>query len=396
MPHWQARGPRRPRLAPGVESALVALAAAEADPAALAESARHASYKVRAAVAANPATSRETLLALATDDSFMVRASVATHLSPLGEWEPRFSTDMEPMVRRALVQRTDLAETTYRQRVRDVDLTVRKNLVKNPALPQEALRVMLGDDDYSIRAAAVATGRITAQDITWLVERDVYVAKKASQAKYAAYTAEHLLAFIAHPDKWVRCNVVDRKDCPVEVLRVLAQDTDVEVRTRVAGHANADDAILTALVLGRSEQALFAVANREDGGGGREWLVSHPDVAVRLKATRCVSVTTPALHDRLLTDRDERVRAAAISGALSTDRLFGLSHDPYPLVRKAVAAATVHGPLLADLATDPDWRVRKAVAANRRTPAPVLAELGDDPVKGVREAAAKTFLAALA
>ncbi len=56
---------------------------------------------------------------------------------------------------------------------------------------------------------------------------------------------------------------------------------------------------------------------------------------------------------------------------------------PAATLREARLPATSKA-RLAELATHPDWRVRKAVAGNRRTPGEVLARLARDPEPQVR------------
>lgn len=70
---------------------------------------------------------------------------------------------------------------------------------------------------------------------------------------------------------------------------------------------------------------------------------------------------------------------------LSYPTVKRLSRDRSEIVRVNLATYTIHTDILADLASDPDRRVRKYVAHNSRTPLEVLWSMRDDPDDWVRQ-----------
>lgn len=386
------------------------------DPRELTALAASRSWRVVEEVAKNPACPADVVVSLAENWSHNVRAAVAATMPVLGAWEAKFAGDADvwvrrslaknaalsaagvnllladanPAVRKSLAWRGDLTEDVLRRLIGDRDADVRTALVKNKATPDWVVTALATDREFAVRQAVAYSGRLTDEGIATLVAADPSMMVPLSRLKEHSYSDTTLKLFCTSQDHWVRCNVVDRKDCPPDVLDVLAKDPDREVRGRVAAHTNTREATLVELALGQADSVLSRVLNRS---GGVDLLVGHADPAVRMKVLRLLAAHDPRCAP-LAVDEDSKVRAAFALAGATEDALTRMVSDPEQRVRAAVAKRTRSRDTLAALAGDADWAVRRNVAANPACPPDLLGELSEDSHLRVRKAAADTFLAA--
>jgi len=173
-----------------------------------------------------------------------------------------------------------------------------------------------------------------------------------------------------HPDVTARRNAAMRyytatgSSPQPEIMRLLAQDPDPEVRRLVARNSRTPPAIL-------------------------ELLAHDPDPEIR-RETAWSSNALPATVELLARDPDPQTRegAACHSGSLRT--LRRLAHDHDPQVRSGTARNIITPPaLLEQLARDPDPEVRCGTAMNDHTPPATLEQLLQDTEHKVSELASR-------
>ena len=332
------------------------------DPRELTALASARAWRVVVEVAKNPACPGEVVESLAEHWSYGVRAAVAATMPVLGVWEARFARDAEAWVRRSLTKnpalspatvdvlladsnpgvrkslawRTDLTDDALRALVADRDADVRSALVKNRSTPDWVVTALAADGAFTVRQAVAYSGRLTDDGIADLVAADPAAMVALSRRKDHPYSDAILKLFCTSQDHWVRCNVVDRPDCPPDVLDVLARDTDREVRGRVAAHANTREVTLVELALGQADSVLSQVLNRR---GGVDLLVKNSDPAVRRKVLRLIPAHDPRVA-ALATDPDPKVRAEFADREATEEVLAQMVGDPEKRVRATVGRRT--------------------------------------------------------
>lgn len=359
------------------------------------------------AVAYNPAADALTLTTLAAlTDNWRVLQAVARHPATPPEVLVRLVGDPphapHDRVLSALSRRPDADEGLLARLAQSKAADVRRGVAYNRNCTSRVLELLAGDPDPQVRAAAAGHNRLPDQDLvrlagdpspdvqyraawrggreqpaqdvpievlrTMSASTDLRVRKRTS--RMAGTLPVEIAVALAHDDdKWIRCNIVDRPDCPKEALLVLAEDTDVDVRARAARHERADEDVLTVALSRRAGTVGYAVWRR--GADWQRWMLTHSDVKVR---KHCVVQSLDA--------RD-------------IDLLSALSGDADPSVRAAVAKACREAQILEALATDPITAVRRAVAENTSVPPSAIALLVEDPVPSVRSKASEAFMKAL-
>src|SRR3990167_5870791 len=157
------------------------------------------------------------------------------------------------------------------------------------------------------------------------------------------------------------------RDTPAEVLALLAQDQNADVRRNVARNTSATQQVLTLLA-------------------------QDKDVYVRCYVAQSTS-TSPEALVLLAQDKDADVRYnVAQNTSTPAEVLTLLAQDQDATVRLSVAQNTSTPPeALALLAQDQDADVRHYVAQNTSTPAEALTMLARDQSADVRKAAQLTL-----
>ena len=258
-------------------------------------------WRVRQAVAQNPALGAQHLATLAKDLDKDVRCAVASHANTPKSVLARLLLDDHEEVR-ALARANDAAPPALRASLRKLE-------TGDPSLPSPVLE-KLSRRDEGLALLAVSH----------------------PSAKSA------LLRFLSTHEAWkVRQAVAQSRHSTLETLQQLAGDHDYDVRAAVAMHS-----LVT--------PALTETFSRD----------AHPLVrsAVALNPR-----SAPLLLERLATDSDADVRQAVAVSATTAALLETLCGDPQDGVRRAVALNPRCPPsLLERLSIDTDAGVRAVVA----------------------------------
>jgi hypothetical protein len=236
-----------------------------------------------------------------------------------------------------------------------------------PATHVETLAALARDRAPSVRVGAVDIEALAEEDLTHLAtDPDDSVRRALARDPR---TPPALLRILAKDhEESVQRAVVERTSVPPVALQTLGANPNSSIRWNVAGHAMAPATILEALA-------------------------RDPEVQVR-EAVAGNPATPPAILERLSTDPQERVRERVAENPHVPETLLARyaldPRDPAAIARRRAVARSKTTPAatLAELASDPDHRVRCDVARHPNTPVDVLTALAANPALGVAAALA--------
>jgi len=343
---------------------------------------------VRAAVAANPNTSLETLLALTPDYPQQFLDNPALPLLLLER--PHLFAEAPPDALKALLR----CEACPRAGL-DAALTHATRVVRDVVQDHIAIAGEVGDDwrDEPLRrirtfaahslpfdGSAPAIAPELLDDVgpsllpPWLIEACAGHRQERIRQQIAAYpdTPDAVLDQLARDEaKHVRVAVAarwrrdfpfqpQRRPLPESIHALLAQDSVAAVRSWVALDPHASPTIL-------------------------QLLAHDADWSVREHVAQNARLPVDILN-QLASDESAVVRnMIAAHPAASRELLRALADDPNPDYRAVVASNPMLAPaLLALLSRDTEAVVREEVAANPTATVQLLARLADDPVASVR------------
>ena len=284
---------------------LAAIAAHPASPPQLlARLAEHGAFRVRERVAAHPtypdehrrllvrAGSTADLLAFAAPDPALSPVDLV-RLAQGGTWARRLAAH-HPGTPAA-----DLARLAA-----DSDLLVREAAAGNPATPREILELLAragssweahGFTEPTLRPTGAAGGRAKPESPRLVSAED--------------------LARLAALGPWGRRLAARRPEAPAELLAVLSQDPDPEVRASVAAHPGAGAPTLLGLAQDVAAGVRWAVVRRPDVPRDALSLLARDPLSAIRAAVAGHPATPPAVRESLARDLDEDVRGAASAGS---------------------------------------------------------------------------------
>ncbi len=266
-------------------------------------------------------------------------------------------TDADWRVRQAVAQNPALEPQSLATLAGDLDKDVRCATASHARTPKSVLARLLLDDHEEVRAAArgnvsapsalrASLGKLETGDpslsgaaLERLARRDEGLAVLV--VRHPNVTGALLRSLSAHEAWKVRQAVAQNHSATLETLQVLSGDHDYDVRAAVALNAGVTPALLE-------------MFSRD----------AHPLVrsAVALNGR-----SPAALLERLATDTDSDVRQAVAVSTGSAVILESLGGDSQDGVRRAVALnPTCPALLLERLSADADSEVRRAVADHPR------------------------------
>ena len=355
----------------------------------------HGNLQVRAAVARSANAPTDVVAALLNDPHPAVRKGASIRDGLTAEQLDALTRDPDMDVRAAVSYRSGLTTEMIIRLANDPSPAVQVAVGRRSALPDEAVLALARSQDQKVQDCVAWVGGSDANVgdfspglLLALSQGGIRGRRRVSRVSGdlpdAIYTA-----LAADSDPYVRWNLVDRHNLPAWVLLILADDKDLEVRSRTSMHPNAGDDALAVLAAGRSSAVAHKVWKRTHGHNG--WMPTHPDVKIRLRA---LEFSNFSQYEAFYIDPDAKVRSKLVEmqdGSMDAR----LAKDADPLVRKVVAQHTRNPEVLATLTQDHSDIVRTAVAKSTRITPALLSALAEDPVTVVRKAAMDTLLNAL-
>ncbi|BEL06797.1 hypothetical protein Q0Z83_049880 [Actinoplanes sichuanensis] len=229
------------------------------------------------------------------------------------------------------------------------DLEAVRCMARNRTLPADMVQKLSGHTDIEVRAEIARRGDLTAGQIERLgADPAEQVRTAVATHAYLTEKERDILARAADLDpgeaaRWARSEnprlrrwAARSRQLPADLVTVLAEDPDAEVRENVALHqVDAPAGLLLATYLADSGQSALLSRPRFPAAGLARF-ADDPDPHLRLLATLDPEVD-PTVVDRLTADPHRCVAQwAACSRYLPVDRLLALLDDP-DLARYAAA-----------------------------------------------------------
>ncbi|EIP97779.1 Leucine rich repeat protein [Opitutaceae bacterium TAV1] len=306
-------------------------------------------------------------------------SAVLAHLATNPRTPPhlltRFAAHADPLVRAQAAAHPQLPSRELFALAADPDAGVRRTLAANPSLRLPHQAALLADTDPSVRVHLTATAAPQAQLALALGADDSAVVRTHAVATLKV-EEDLLLGWAACDEEDVQLALLQRRELPAEVSRVLLHSPHPSVRraTVAAISANEADGAHAATQLDDIDLLFLATRGTPEE---RAWVASAPVLARPLQsllaqdadsAVRAALAANPALDEavaRYFTTRnDEPVNAAlARNPAVPADLVEELAATRSPAVLAALAYRENLDPRLATflLGHSPDFRRHRAL-----------------------------------
>lgn len=378
---------------------------------------------VRTAVAKHPNTPAETLAAMSSvPDSAYVRSALARNPhTPTSTLKPAASDDY--FTRRSIAGNPNTDPDILREMAADRDNTVAEEVAKNPATPDDAVLTLIEHWSGGV-AEAISRRNRNPNPTRW---RTITVSTKVGRSYSTStkqipveeggrFTPEQIEAMAASKHAILQRTAASQPDAPAHVLSTLASHEDMWVRARVAENEGAsadlilhmaqeeDEARLLPMLAKRehlNDEAIIAIASRKVPTAhaalparAADVLLSNSDPKVRARAALLHRREQSEVWDRMLTDGDAEVRAAA-AYQCPDDVLDAQVAHPCRKVREVVADLTRNPEVLFSLSSDAEVTVRRRVVKNKGCPGEAMMALAADPDERVRRHASARFMDAM-
>ena len=196
---------------------------------------------VRCVVAVNENTSIDVLAMLAKDKDSDVRGNVAWNENTPIEILAVLAQDEEVWVRSVVAKNENTPVETLAVLAKDKNYEVRSSVARNKNTPIEFLAVLAKDDYGDVRFAVVENKNTSVEALAMLTkDNDVWVSKTAENAlkernkKLGKENNMILTLDVTTLPYGVRMAMAENEESPLELLEVLAYDSDGDVREEVA------------------------------------------------------------------------------------------------------------------------------------------------------------------
>ncbi|NEP83514.1 MAG: hypothetical protein F6K39_38525 [Okeania sp. SIO3B3] len=252
------------------------------------------------------------------------------------------------------------------------DENVRDALLDNQNLPRDTLLELARDQSVSVRCklARKISRRQTPVEILEMLADDESEGVRALVAENPDTPVETLLKLLNDSSEYVKEKLVSNPNTPVEILEMLSDAESIKVRQLVA--ENPDTPVETLVKLANDSSKYV-----------KQKLVSNPNTPVEIlkrlgleeKIFNISNANIPAsLLEELAEHSSESVRYEVIQHPNTPVRVIEkLANENYIPAVQAIADNPNTPPhILEELATHPDYRIRYKVALNPNTPATVV------------------------
>lgn len=333
----------------------------------------------------------EIIQQLCSDKDESVRAKAAEHCS--ADMFDVLTRDKSVKIRKALASRSDLSATAAELLTRDKSDEVRTQLAARPDLTESAATTLARDKSFEIRQLVARHNRNPS--ILSILSKDPELDIRWAVLQSRRECPAEVLNLMADDESdAIRCAVAKHDNCMAETYEKLAADAQVEVRCALAGNEHCPESVLICLATDPDKKV------REGVAGEYRFLSvalmydlardAEPEVRRWIGARRNCPVD---LLRNLAADSNLDVqRFVAANTRCPTDLLRTFAVEPDPWIRKLVGGnSACPSDLLAMLATDGSDDVREAVARNRNCPDDLLERLRHDKVPSVFGAALRTI-----
>jgi hypothetical protein len=337
----------------------------------------------RCRAATHAGTTPEILALLADDGDPAVRGAVAVRPALPGDLIVQLAADGDISVRLIVAARADLPESVATRLANDKSRKVRLAVAKNPSTPNTlSLIIWARDGTVSDRRRVAHTGDLPLEVFLVLAgDKDVEIRRICPLRGDAP--AEFLAVAGKDEDVWVRRYVAKHKRTQAAVLGQLASDVDRDVCKYVAGNHNTHSNVLAEMSQCEDEFVLRRLAGNPNLPTENYVDLGRRGFAEGL-AGQAWRTKDPYWMARFAEEKELRSHVAmnpyATSSVLAT-----LAKDDYYMVRRYVSRnANTSDDTLRELAKDKDHRVRAELARHPNMPTQLMDLLSRDPHWRVR------------
>lgn len=328
-------------------------------------------YFTRKALAGNPNIDPQILRTLAGDRDLTIVEAVAKNPATPDDAVLALVSHSSSAVAEALGRRNRNPNPT-----RWRTITVHKRMAHRFVEEQKSIPVEEGGRFPAALIEAMASSRHRS---LWMVA--------ASQPDAPAEVLERLAA---HKDMWVRARVIENEGASPELVIQMAQtETEARLISLLAGRSDLPDEAIIAIAASRVRTAHAYLPER----AGR-MLLAHAEAAVRATASRVLSMEDTDGWGQMFADEAKEVRLAAVSRC-PWDVLDEQASHACKYVREAVADRSRTPAVLLTLSGDAEVTVRRRVVKNTACPAEAMMALAGDQDLRVRTHAANRFMDAM-
>lgn len=301
--------------------------------------------KVRLAAFVNPAMAAETLWAFASSTDERIREKIARNAATPPQLLDQLAHDKSVKVRRRVAGHRCVWDTTLARLAADADREVVTLVVRHPRCGVATLEVLSHSTEVQVRVA-VAENRCTPLAVSERLAADSSASVRKALAEKGNVTRDILIALCCDADDGVSSDARFRRNLPLSVKRAFYK-------------------------LPKSCPELAEVL--------RDWTPPPPRHPPAPPGPPSVCVPKRKYWQKHLTEEEWRRSHRAMKQNVPPEEMAELAADPEPKVRENVAWNS-HSPeeLLRQLAGDPVVGVRRKLAFNQGCPPDALARLADD------------------
>ena len=236
---------------------------------------------VRSGVALNENTPVDVLVMLASDKDWWVRCVVASNKNTPIEFLTVLAQDEVCSVRSYVARNKNTPIEFLAVLAQDEERGVREQIALNESTSTELLAVLANDDVYEVRTAVAINGN-TSADVLAMLAKDKYFFVRCAVAENENTPKEALVMLSKDYNEWVskraedalrernkklgkennmilsldvttlpydvRMTMAENKESPLELLEVLACDSDGDVREEIAKNESVTAHILDKMV----------------------------------------------------------------------------------------------------------------------------------------------------
>ena len=224
--------------------------------------AENENYEVRRAVAGNEYTSADMLVMLASDKDWCVRSGVAWNENTSVDVLVMLAKDETSHVREMVAGIANTPIDVLAVLAQDEDYWVRRAVALNKNTPIEILAVLAKDEDEDVRKAVAENKNTSVETLAMLTkDNDIWISETAEIAlkkRNKNLGKKKILTLDVTTLPYdVRMAIAENEESPLELLEVLAYDSDGDVREEVAKNKS-----VTAHIL--DKMADYELANELD------------------------------------------------------------------------------------------------------------------------------------
>jgi len=224
----------------------------------------------RAGVAQNPSAPRELLRVVFEDPDHQLRAVLTRNRGLPSEWFDELAKDADWLVRSGAASSPYLSPATLRALGQDPFATIRSIVAAHPKTPPDLLSMLTLDDSLETAHAAMANPNVPPDRLREICSNGPRDARQA-----VAYTTQHrdLLELLAQDSELnVRRSVARNVAAPPSVLSVLAAEGDPGIAADLAQNPGAPPVLLGRLARKALESVDGHRAPVEGGSLNLAWI----------------------------------------------------------------------------------------------------------------------------